>query len=254
MILHPLESAAPNCGAPQPVWDVILHSQKQPARDWLLVAQSDHAQLAGEIAARIRLPGIPPLDDQVLRAIALHDHGWSAVDNFASPLTDAGGRPLSFFDVPPSDILRAWRGSIARAEEASPIAGILVSEHFCRIARDFAHAPKSAPEVAQALTTFLEREQDRQEQLRAAQSRTEHEIGALVDVLQFCDLLSLYVCCGARDSVEFPQRFGVDAIRLTRQGDCCHLEPQMIANGASLAIEGRGFPKSSTSLIPVLLV
>jgi Protein of unknown function (DUF3891) len=256
MVLYPLNSPVESrSDPPLPVWDAILRTQKQTADDWWLIAQSDHAELAGDMASRISLPGFPVLDTEVLQAVSLHDYGWTAVDDLDAPQTDGRGLPLSFFDVPPADIFRAWQGSISRAEQASPIGGILVSEHFCRIARDFVHAPKTSPPVAQVLTTFLERELDRQERLRAAQRRSHEEIHLLVDALQFCDLLSLYVCCGAREPVEFPQKFAGQTIRLWREGECCCLEPSVFGPGASLAVEARRFPAGkgpAAVMVPIL--
>ena len=257
MILHLLNSSmASAASAPVSIWEVILQKQKQTADEWWLVAQSDHAELAGDMASRISLPGFPALDEHVLRAISLHDYGWTAIDDLDSPATDGKGSPLSFFDAPPADILRAWQGSIARAGQGAPIGGILVSEHFCRIARDSVHASRTSPAVAQVLTTFLERELDRQEELRTAQHRSQEEIQLLVDALQFCDLLSLYVCCGAGEDVQFPQKFGDQTIRLWRKGECCHLEPPLFGTGASLAVEARRFPPGKRPVaaeIPILL-
>ena len=256
MILFPLNSpVSPAATAPQPVWDAIFRRQKQPARKWWLVTQSDHAELSGELASRIALPGVGELDEEILQAISLHDYGWNAVDDLNSPKTDGDGRPLSFLETEPADILRAWLGSIGRAELVAPIGGILVSEHFSRIARDFVHGPKTSPPVAQALTTFLERELDRQEELRARQSCSLEEILLLVDVLQFCDLLSLYVCCGARENVYFPQQFTGLTIGLWRDGECCRMQPSIIQRGVSLGIEAREFSpagRPSAVTIPIL--
>jgi hypothetical protein len=238
-----------------PAWEAILRSQKQPATEWLLITQSDHAALAGEMASRISHAAFPLLDADVLQAIALHDYGWNEVDNVGSIKVGGRGRPLSFFEEAPSDIFRAWRGSIERAAEVAPIGGILVSEHFCRIAYDFAHAPSTPSEVVQALTTFLERERDHQEDLRDKQSLSSEEIRVLVDALQFCDLLSLYVCCGARESIEFPQKFGGQTIRLRRNNESYLVEPALFGAGVSLAIEAYKFPVSGSGVatVPVLM-
>ena len=61
-------------------------------------------------------------------------------------------------------------------------------------------------------------------------------------MLQFCDLLSLYLCCGAREAVEFPQSFGGRPLRLEPQsGDAaCSISPSpFAAGGASLAVSGK---------------
>ena len=47
------------------------------------------------------------------------------------------------------------------------------------------------------------------------------------DLLQFCDLLSLYVCCGARENVAFPKYFGVE-VRVENKGENLKLDPAII--------------------------
>jgi hypothetical protein len=63
----------------------------------------------------------------------------------------------------------------------------------------------------------------------------------LVGVLQFCDLLSLYVCSGARDNAEFPQYFGVKA-RLTVETGGYKLEPSLIESGSEFKVAALRHP------------
>jgi hypothetical protein len=65
-------------------------------------------------------------------------------------------------------------------------------------------------------------------------------------LLQFCDLLSLYLCCGSNEDVEFPQRLAASPIRLRRNGGGFHLEPAVIQSGASLGVTARRYPMSQT--------
>jgi len=134
------------------VWDAVLRTQKQPATEWRLVAQADHAALAGEMAGKLASPDFPKLEPEVIEAIAVHDDGWKQIDQASRQKNP--DRPLSFFEEAPADIFQAWKGSIASATQIAPIAGILVSEHFCRIARDFSRAATTPPEIAQALHSW----------------------------------------------------------------------------------------------------
>jgi hypothetical protein len=247
MILYPLDSSAPNTQVCQPVWDAILRSQKQAANAWQLVTQADHAALAGEMARNLKNPDFPNLHTEIISAIAVHDDGWKEVDDPISPKVNRQGRPLSFFEESPANIFRAWGGSIAAATQIAPIAGILVSEHFCRIARDFSRSPTTPPEVVQALTTFVEREIAQQEDLRGQQSRSDGEIRVLVDVLQFFDLLSLYICCGSQENVAFPQRFNGKAFCLYREAGNCRVDPSIFAAPTRLTIRSWKFSQSGTS-------
>ena len=237
------------------MWDAVLRTQKQPATEWRLVAQADHAALAGEMAGKLASPDFPKLEPEVIEAIAVHDDGWKQIDQASRQKNP--DRPLSFFEEAPADIFQAWKGSIASATQIAPIAGILVSEHFCRIARDFSRAATTPPEIAQALTTFGEREIAEQEELWNQQSRGSKEISLLVDVLQFFDLLSLYVCSGSAENVEFPQRFNQKAFRLYREPDKCRLEPPLFERPTNFSIRVVEYPSrvaAATDKISVSLI
>src|SRR5262249_55658386 len=124
-------------------------------------------------------------------------------------------------------------------------AGIMVSEHFCRIARDFSRAATTPPEIAQVLTTFVEREVALQEDLREKQTRSADSIRLLVDVLQFFDLLSLYVCCGSQENIEFPQRFNEKTFRLHHEADKYRMEPSLFKKPTSFSIKATQSPLKS---------
>ena len=229
-------------------WEAIERKQREPADDWWLVAQPDHANIAGTIARNIASRLFPVLDEDPVQAIAQHDDGWASFDGAPQ---SSNGRPLSFLDAPVAEFLEAWRGSITRAEQHSALGGILVSQHFCRIAQV---RPSSAPAAGdQLLKQFLSEENARQARLMQQQDRPEQEIHALVDVLQFCDLLSLYVCCGSRENIEFPQRFHGTQVRLQRDGELCRLEPSIFGGGMSLAVPARKFSDFGQSRsLPIL--
>src|SRR5690349_11763279 len=132
MILYPVSSPEAETGSSAlPVWQAVERKQKQPATEWWLVAQPDHAALAGDLAARISSHLFPSRDEEVIQGIALHDEGWSAFDSKAT--VNADSRPVSFLELRPSEFVDAWRGSIQRAEQVGPVAGLIVSGHFCRL-------------------------------------------------------------------------------------------------------------------------
>jgi len=75
-------------------------------------------------------------------------------------------------------------------------------------------------------------------------------------------VLSLYLCCGAAQDVEFAQRFGAKPIRLRReatrdQAAVCRFEPTpFTGGGVDLAVLARRFPaerEPSTVTLPFLL-
>jgi hypothetical protein len=266
MILYPLNSshadnaaggrAGPAHTGILSAWEAVFQTQTQPATEWWLVAQPDHAALAGDLAARISSPDFPSLDVDVLLAITLHDEGWAQFDGGEIPRLNGKGQPKSFLETAVPEFLRAWRDSIERAEQVAPIGGILVSEHFSRLANGYLQSDKSSPEDRQVFRDFLQTEAERQKQLSRKQSRSSEEINLLVDLLQFCDLVSLYLCCGSQASIEFPQTFNGKTIRLLREGESCRTDPPLFGAGASLAVRARRWPSpgvSRATSIPFLL-
>ncbi|HXP46555.1 MAG TPA: DUF3891 family protein [Terriglobales bacterium] len=256
MVLHPIGGGepAPVC---VPVWDAILPTQKTNAPEYWLITQPDHAALSGAIAAALGPPLLAQLSSEVVQGITLHDEGWAPFD---AQITLTDDRPLSFLDFLPKDFLRAWNGSIERAEEIAPIAGAIVSGHFSRLARNRLEWGIDGAEDRGLLLDFLESEQARQQRLLGGYSREEFEF--LTDVLQFCDVLSLYLCCGAVQDVEFSQRFGATPIRLRReaardQAAVCRFEPTPFTGGGmDLAVLARRYPtdrEPSTVTLPFLL-
>ena len=229
-----------------PVWDAVLHAQTAPAKSWVLVAQPDHAALAGDIARLANSDIFPALNEEIIQAISLHDEGWKAFDN-AALVKD--GRPLSFLDLRSADLVNAWKDSIDCAAQVGALAAILVSGHFVRIGQ--LHLQLRGKNVD--VETFLADEAARQTSLRSKQSLSAEEIEVLTDFLQFCDLLSLYICCGSRDSVEFPQRFKGQGIRLRRNDEFCRMEPRVFGGGGSLGVAARKYPGEALSAyIPAL--
>lgn len=260
MILYPLTSAEnrqreapqPSTGTPISAWKAVEQKQHQSASSWWLIAQPDHAQLAADLAASLNSPLIPQLEASTLRAIGLHDAGWVRFDDgqrgagslirpaFRPKLKE--GRPISFLDLGPVEFLPAWRDSIAEAKKVDAIGGVLVSRHFCRLAEHRLNLRDDSSENSAHLRTFLRDETARQQSLLRENRRPAQEVNLLTDVLQFFDLLSLYLCCGADDYVEFPQKFRGQAIRLRRIGRMFQSEPALFGTGASLGVTARRDP------------
>ena len=258
MVLRPISRGeqSPDC---IPVWDAIFPTQKAAVPEYWLITQPDHAALSGAIAAALGRPLLPQLSCEVVRGITHHDDGWAPFD---AQVTLTDGRPLSFLDFLPKDFLLAWNDSIERAEKLAPIAGAIVSRHFWRLGRNRLEWAIDGADDRKLLLDFLENEQARQQRLLDGYSREEFEF--FTDVLQFCDVLSLYLCCGATQDVEFRQSFGAKPIRLRREAACrpdqaavCRFEPTpFTSGGVDLAVSARHFPenrKPGTTTLPFLL-
>jgi len=198
-------------------WPAVEERQRQSASSYWLVTQPAHAALSGELAASLREDLFGAIDETVSRSIALHDSGWSMADaeQIQQLRADPKLKPKSFLEFAPSQFLRAWTGSIDTAEKFAPIGGFLVSRHFERISM------RNGDKDSSELPNFRNREKQRQQRLKAKIQVREDALEKLVDALQFCDLLSLYLCCGSRRSISFD----CPKLTLSRSGDEYRMEP-----------------------------
>jgi Protein of unknown function (DUF3891) len=230
MILRPLEPAPPlNPGEFVPAWKVVEPLQRRSYESCWMITQPSHAALAGEIAAKLKGDRVPQLEPEVIRAIALHDAGWGMPDAQAVMRSRAVQQtpPKSFLQVSVAEFLTAWTQSIEVAMSTSPAGGYIVSRHFWRLAEHRLESSGDSQQDRSRLEEFVKFESARQGKLAAKQGRNQAELEALADVLQFCDLLSLYLCCGATDNGQFPEYFGIK-IRLTHANDDLRLDPPLI--------------------------
>lgn len=239
MILRLLEPAPSVSTEFLPAWDIVERLQRQPHTNCWMITQPSHAALAGEFAAKMTGAQLPKLDAALVRAIALHDAGWGIPDAQAimQSRSVSQGCPKSFIDCSTGEFLNAWEKSIEIAESSGPAGGYIVSRHFARLAEHSATHNGDRQKVAR----FLEHEAARQKQLAAKQDHSPTELERLTDVLQFCDLLSLYICSGARDNAEFPQYFGVK-VRLTMEAESYKLEPPLLESGSEFRVAALRHP------------
>ena len=257
MILRPEAQPAHANDAFVSAWEAVARAEKTISAKYHLVRQPDHARVSGDIAQQLAIAGAPPVDDNIVRGISLHDEGWAAFDegrerleatpasySSANVAVDREGRPLSFLDIKAGNFLHAWRGSIDSAEAVAPIAALIVSGHFCRLGKFGISLDTYSVQDTQQVREFLASEEQRQCRLLRRQNRGEGEVQHWTDVLQFCDLLSLYLCCGSQESVEFPQRIGPkgETIRLQVQDGVFLLTPQLFARKVELSVEAHPFP------------
>ncbi len=238
-------------------------------------------------AEAMRKPGQAADDDRVteddpgglwLRAISLHDSGWGPVDAAVirklqgsdlrsrgpQALRGAGSpparaakpafiRPVSFINFPPAEALSAWIASIEICEAYAPIAGYMVSRHFCRLSEDRITGGQP-PESAQAagssvplarehelFKAFVAGERARQQRLLPATGKAPAELEARVDQLQFCDVLSLYICSGAAENVVL--QLGSEPIRLVRHATGCTLQPSPFRQEVVVTVSALRYPR-----------
>ena len=243
MILRPLEPAPCASDDFLPAWDVVMRSQKQRYESCWIITQPSHAALSGEIAGKLTGAQVPRLEPELVRAIALHDAGWGMPDAQAVMRSRSGRGecPKSFLEAGVGEFVAAWTQSIETAQSTSLAGGYMVSRHFWRIGKHRLGRVEDSAADRNKLQDFLDAEAQRQKKLATMQPRTVEELEILTDVLQFCDLLSLYICCGAKENVEFPEYFGVRA-KLRAEAEGYKLGPVLVESGATFAVAALRHP------------
>jgi hypothetical protein len=102
--------------------------------EFLLIAQHDHALLAGRFAGQVGntlFAGLSPRE-AVLQAVSLHDAGWPLHDD--QPTLNPRGEPLHVLEVPIPLATRVWAESVRRAAEmGGAYCGLLVSLHVLNL-------------------------------------------------------------------------------------------------------------------------
>ncbi len=236
MILRPLDPKPAASAEFVAAWPVIQGIQKQEYESCWLITQPSHAALAGDLAAALSIPQLPQPDPKLIQAIALHDAGWGMADAQIIQMSRADGRyrPGSFLETSVPEFLSAWSKSIATGQAVSPTGGYIVSRHFCRLAENLLASAGSNKDDRQRLESFLSHEGRRQKKLAAQESPGPQELELFTDLLQFCDLLSLFICSGAQENVIFPEYFGTK-MRIKNGPGGIALGPPWISPGSRFA-------------------
>jgi hypothetical protein len=247
MILRPIEPRRPASPKFVSAWEAVERTQREECQSWWLITQPSHAALAAEVASSLRAPEFPVPDAPMVRAIALHDAGWGIADAQAIMKSRSleRPRPQSFAAMAVPQFLEAWEKSIATCQSSSPGGGYIVSRHFYRLAAHRLNAAlKETRQDAQKLEAFLKAEERRQKRLAGKQSLSVQQLENFTDLLQFCDLFSLYACSGAAESVTFPQLCGLE-LRVSNQPDGYALDPPVITHGVEFAVAALRHPATT---------
>jgi hypothetical protein len=223
----------PSCGPVRPAFEAIAEVQQVArASDWC-VTQPDHARISGELAAAFDPQQVPNLTPPVVRAIAMHDIGWMPYDGDVgtpcAPTALSSGVAISFANTEPERFLPAWLGSIQAAQSTGPLGGLLVSAHFARLTRPYLESGKGTSAQRDQVEQLRLRESARVERLMPMAGLPPQEIEALIAVLQFCDLASLYLCANPPAPVEFPQLLAGSRVQLSFQDGTYRMTPGLLA-------------------------
>ena len=165
-----------------------------------LIAQPDHAHLAGGIMQRAAPLAGHSRRPAILHAIAEHDNGWTEEDR--APLLDLdSGRVHDFISAPAAVRQRVWPRGVARLA-GDPWAAALVAEHADTIYERYRADP--------AWRAFFEDIHHRREAHRQRSGLSTDELAVDYAFVRLGDLISLVFCTGWTDE----QRFDRWTIRL----------------------------------------
>ncbi len=162
---------------------------------WQIVYQTDHADLSADFARAWADTG--PRHESLILGTERHDDGWAVWEQ--APTIDAGGRPVTFIDVPIPIHIAFYRAAIAAATEDDPYAGMLVSMHGVgiykqRFGTDPTLKESHEPDVQAVVEAFVVEQEAGWPARRAAVGAAEDESFADYFRLQLYDRLSLYFC------------------------------------------------------------
>jgi hypothetical protein len=175
--------------------------RKQPNGEMILVGQTEHSRLVGQLAAHWGNEkfAVPEPFDSMARLAAFHDYGWLRYET--SPLfnQETGDTP-EFRQVPPSPLqLEAYEWCHDWLLAPDPLASLVANMHRTGLFRGrygtIKHPQAFTPPkgIPPALEAFVVKNEARQERERGAfdpqQLHTNYRL------LQVWDLLGLYFGC-----------------------------------------------------------
>ncbi|MDE3839035.1 DUF3891 domain-containing protein [Bacillus methanolicus] len=158
--------------------------------DFVMVTQDDHARVSGEFAKAWRNEYFVALDrkEDVELAVFEHDRGWIDLDE--TPFwNDEKRLPFSFRDFPLTPRFVFYKKGIDEVESKNKYAALLCSLQYTTLF-----------EMIQddSVPAFLYSEYERQQRLINDLNLTHHSSQEMIkfhlQVLRFCDDLSLYIC------------------------------------------------------------
>lgn len=233
-------------------WALVERSQLHAESPLLLVPQPSHAVLAGELADALLPAAFGELPPSIRQAIRMHDTGWGLLDaeqiqrlrGLDAPIgkntqREIATRPVSFLSMSPADNLAAWKASIDAMEKIAPEAACIVSSHFTLLAtaQDRPHS------------SFRAQEESRRAGLIKRARLDAANIERWTDALGFCDLLSLYMCCGVAAPALIPRahparKSSAPAIEIVLSGETIHLSEPFLTPGSKFQVHGLLHPFS----------
>lgn len=250
MIIRPLPPATitPESESPRPAAEVFTWLQKQAAPPHAIIYQFEHSQLAGQLAEALSPVVFGGLPQQVIQGIAQHDYGWQASDEAQMrSLHEIAPRPFPAMST--EETLPSWYASVAHARSLGELAYIVVSRHFTILA---------AGDESRA--EFVRTETRLRKEIESGLSSRPEDLDRWTRAIGFCDLVSLYLCSGAQQAVQFPLAHLSDPASmnapttvLSWDEGAPKFSPPVFKPGTTAGLEARIYSGSAAELKPLHL-
>lgn len=196
----------------------------------LVITQTDHARLAGELLSVWTSDGLPdhPRREDLLFATREHDNGWREADS-APRVEAARQRPCDFISYPSRDRVEIWQRGIERFCGRRPYVALLIAHHAETLFRQDGDAAGTWRELAAALD-------DRRQEWTDSAAVGPAEIEADYRFLSTADLLSLAVCNRWHDPIQ------TDLVQAELSEGTLQLRPFPLAGATTFRVPCRRIP------------
>lgn len=174
------------------------------AKEYRLITQNDHADLAGQFAAHWgndRFARLHPYPSMVLAAES-HDNGWWDWD--INPSVDEQGVPITFRKTPRKILMAFLTKGINNVLEKDLYAGLIVSMHLAGLSQQRYGTLPNIPKREDEFTAkFVNEQEASHPALKEKVARMEQYAGANTEdyiwfnyrLMEVFDRLSLFFCC-----------------------------------------------------------
>lgn len=249
MILRPISAlavAGSSDAQARPSADVFIETEKHVEAPFAIIFQAEHSMLAGQLAVALAADAFGELPLEVMEATAQHDFGWNVSDETQMEELDRRS-PRPFPDLSAAETLPSWNQSIAHARHMGPLFYVMVSRHFTLL---------GAGDASRA--EFVAAENARRAEVERELPYSAADLDRWTGAVGFCDLLSLYLCCGSHETVEFPMTHPAspDSARarttiLSWQEGLPVFSPPMLKPQTRVTLSARSYSGDATDLMPV---
>jgi hypothetical protein len=174
--------------------------RKDRHTELLLISQTDHSQLVGQLAAHWGNESFSPPDpyNSMVRAATFHDYGWLRYET--APLINPDTHePYGFLQLPLRTAqLESYQWSLDWMASIDRYSGLIVSMHRTGLWKnryDLVSYPQgyNVRQMNPEMREFIERNEGWQDQER--ESHDAEKLRTNYRLMQVWDLLGLYFCC-----------------------------------------------------------